>query len=117
MPHPRPLRVLITNIGIVNRTGTEIVAMDLAAGLARLGHFPMIWTPLLDPGVAAHVQAAGIPVVSRFDDLPCIPDIIHGHHHLETIEALRRFPGVPAIFVCHSGYSWNDAPPRHRAIR
>ena len=59
---------------------------------------------------------AGIPVVSRIEDLPRDPDVIHGHHHLETIEALRRFPGAPAIFVCHSGYWWHDAPPRHPRI-
>jgi hypothetical protein len=117
VPHGRPLRILITNVGIVNRTGTEIVAMDLARGLARLGHFPMIWAPRLNPIVAAPLLAAGIPVVSWFEDLPGVPDIIHGHHHLETIEALGRFPGVPAIFVCHSGTWWNDAPPRHPRIR
>jgi glycosyltransferase involved in cell wall biosynthesis len=113
----RPLRILITNVGIANRTGTEIAVMDLASGLARLGHFPMIWAPQLDPVVAAPLLAAGIPVVSRFDDLPSAPDIVHGNHHLETIEALRRFPGVPAIHVCHSGYWWHDAPPRHPRIR
>ena len=67
--------------------------------------------------MAAHILAAGIPVVSSLNDLPCVPDIIHGHHHLETIEALRHFPRVPAIFVCHSGYWWHDAPPRHPRIR
>ncbi len=113
----RPLRILITNVGIANRTGTEIVAMDLASGLLRLGHFPMIWAPRLDPALVAPLLSAGIPVVSKLDDVPCVPDIIHGHHHLETIEALRHFPGVPAIFVCHSGYWWHDAPPRHPAIR
>jgi glycosyltransferase involved in cell wall biosynthesis len=113
----RPIRILITNIGIANRTGTEIVAMDLASSLARLGHIPMIWAPRVDPVVAAPLLAAGIPVVARLDDLPCVPDIVHGHHHLETIEALRHFPCVPAIFVCHGGYWWHDAPPRHPRIR
>jgi hypothetical protein len=113
----RPLRVLITNVGIANRTGTEIVTMDMASGLLRQGHMPMIWAPRTDPIVAAPLLAAGIPVVSKLDELPCVPDIIHGHHHLETIEALRHFPEVPAIFVCHSGYWWHDAPPRHPRIR
>lgn len=117
MPPYRSLRILITNVGIANRTGTEIVTMDLASGLARLGHFPMIWAPLLAPAVVAPLLAAGIPVVSRLDDLPGAPDIIHGHHHLETIEALRHFPSVPAIHVCHSGYWWHDDPPRHPRIR
>ena len=113
----RPLRILITNVGIVNRTGTEIVTMDLASSLQRLGHIPMIWAPRLDPIVAAPLLAARIPAVATLGDLPCAPDIIHGHHHLETIEAVRHFPGVPAIFVCHSGYWWHDAPPRHPRIR
>jgi hypothetical protein len=91
--------------------------MDLASGFQRLGHFPMIWAPRIDPAVAAPIRSAGIPVVSKLVDLPWVPDIIHGHHHLETVEALRYFPGVPAIFVCHSGYWWHDAPPRHPMIR
>jgi hypothetical protein len=113
----RPLRILITNIGIAERTGTEVVTMDLACGLAKLGHFPMIWAPRLDAAVAGPVLAAGIPAVSRLEDLPYHPDVIHGQNHLETIAALRRFPRIPAIFVCHSGYWWHDAPPRHLAIR
>ena len=91
--------------------------MDLACRLARLGHFPMIWTPRLRRFVGAPVLAAGIPLVSSLGDLPFVPDIIHGHHYLETIEALQRFPGVSAIHVCHSGYWWHDAPPRHPRIR
>jgi hypothetical protein len=113
---PRPLRILITNVGIANRTGAEVVAMDLARGLAALGHAPMIWAPLVDPEVARPLVEAGIPVVSRFDMLPRVPDVIHGQNHLETIEALRRFPGVRALFVCHSGYWWHDDPPRHARI-
>jgi len=113
----RPLHVLITNVGLANRTGTEIVAMDLAAGLARAGHKPMIWAPRLDLAVAQPLTAAGIPVVSALADVPEIPDIIHGHHHLETVAALEHFPGVPGIFVCHSGFWWHDAPPRHSRLR
>jgi hypothetical protein len=85
--------------------------------MQKAGHAPMIWAPLVDPSVASQVVASGIPVVSRFDELPDTPDIIHGHHHLETVQALRQFPDVPAIFVCHSGYWWHDAPPRHPRLR
>ncbi len=111
------MRILFTNVGIANRTGTEIVVMDLARELAAEGHEPMIWAPVVNPAVAAPLVTAGIPVVSNFDDLPAAPDVIHGHHHLETLAALRRFPDVPAIFVCHSGHWWHDEPPRHPAIR
>lgn len=111
------MRVLFTNVGIVNRTGTEVVTMDLARRLASDGHEPMIWAPVVDPEAAAPALSAGVPVVSRLNDLPGPPDVIHGHHHLETIAALRHFPGVPAIFVCHSGHWWHDEPPRHVGIR
>jgi len=113
----RPLRILITNVGIANRTGTEIVAMDLARGLLAAGHEPMIWAPQIRPDLVADLIAAGIPVVSRLEHLPSTPDVIHAHHHQETIEALRRFPQTPAIFVCHSAYWWHDTPPRHPNIR
>ncbi|MEO7143114.1 MAG: glycosyltransferase [Bryobacteraceae bacterium] len=115
-PRP-PLRILITNVGILCRTGTEIVAMDLARGLARAGHSPMIWAPQVLPSIVAGVVAEGIPVVTRLEDPPAPPDVIHGHHHMETVAALRHFPGTPAIFVIHSGAAWYDAPPRHGAIR
>ena len=33
-------RILITNVGIANRTGTEIVAMDLARAYRQAGMSP-----------------------------------------------------------------------------
>src|SRR5207247_10105945 len=111
------LRILITNCGIKNRTGTEIVAMELARGLRCAVHRPMVWAPVLCATVAADLIASGIPVTSNLDELPYAPDLIHGHHHLETVETIRRFPDARAIFVCYSGFGWHDAPPRHPAIR
>jgi Glycosyltransferase Family 4 len=112
-----PLRILITNIGIAHCTGTEIVAMDLARAFAKLGHRPMIWAPILRPELVTDLTALGVPVVQDLKDLPASPDIIHGHHHLETIAAIREFAATPAIFVCHSGLGWIDAPLRHPSIR
>jgi len=91
--------------------------MDLARGLAAAGHSPMIWVPTLSLPVAAELVSLGIPVMSRLEDVPSPPDVIHGHHHLETIEALRFFPRTPAVFVSHHGFWWHDAPPRHPNIR
>ena len=113
----RPLRILITNVGIANRTGTEVVVMDLARGLAAAGHEPMIWAPQIRTALVADLVAAGIPVVSRLEHLPAAPHVIHAQHHQETIEALRRFPEAPAVFVCHSAHWWHDSPPRHSRIR
>ncbi len=31
--------------------------------------------------------------------------------------ALARFPGVPAIYVCHGWLPWEETPPRHPRLR
>src|SRR5579863_9979689 len=110
------MKVLITNMTLAARTGTEIVARDLAIGLTRAGHQACVFSPL--PGaVAQEIIAAGAPVVSRLEDVPFEPDIIHGHHHVESTLAVLHFGRAPAIFVCHDRRSWHDTPPRLNAIR
>lgn len=105
-----PLRVLITNIYLTGRTGTEVVVRDLALGLRAAGHLPMVYSPELG-GIAREIAAAGIPVTDDLDHLPHGPEIIHGHHHVETVEALERFPDACAIYVCHDRLAWHDVPP------
>ncbi len=90
--------------------GTEIVVRDLALGLQAAGHHPMVYSPL--PGkIAADIALTGIPVVADLRHLPLKPDIIHGHHFIQTLEALAHFPHTPGIYVCHDRLHWNDTPP------
>ena len=49
-------------------------------------------------------------IVSDLADFTVTPDIIHGHHHPLLIEALLRFPLVPAVSVCHDATSRLDEP-------
>ncbi|HXH21581.1 MAG TPA: glycosyltransferase family 4 protein [Dehalococcoidia bacterium] len=110
------MRILITNIQLNHRTGTEIFVRDLAAELKSRGHEPLIYTPA--PGVISdEVQALGIPVFTRLADVDAAPDVIHGHHCVQTLAAVRRFPRTPAIFVSHSHDADQDKAPRHPAIR
>ncbi len=112
----RPLRVLITNRVLTGRTGTELYVRDLATGLAARGHSPVVYSPFLGE-VAREIRAATIPVT---DDLATIaepPDVIHGHHGLETLAALLAFPAAPAVALCHSWTGWQDAPPRLQRVR
>lgn len=116
-PGGRGLRVLITNRTLATRTGTELYVRDLAFALAERGHAPVVYTP--QPGdVAREIRARTIPVT---DDLLAVaepPDVIHGHHGLETLAALLAFPGVPAVALCHSWIGWSDAPlPSPRVLR
>src|SRR4051794_25363615 len=109
------MRVLFTNIQLDHRTGTEIVVRDLAVGMHGLRHEVAVYTP--NPGpIADELAGVGIPVVDRIENVPFTPDIVHGHHHAPTVDALMRFYDTPAIWVCHDRFGYNDIPPRHPGI-
>ena len=113
----RRLRVLITNRILDTRTGTEVYVRDLASSLLRRGHLPIVYSPHLGE-VAEEIRAATVPVVDDLSRIGAPPDVIHGHHALETVAALLAFPGVPAVHVCHSWVGWPDAPVRFpRVVR
>jgi hypothetical protein len=109
------LRVLLTNGAFAIRAGTELWVRDVALALQARGHRPVVYSPMLGE-LAEDLRRATIPVVDDLDALGAPPDVIHGHHHLETMTALLRFPGVPAISVCHGWLPWQEAPPRFPRI-
>ncbi len=111
----RNLTVLITNIVLEGRTGTEIVTRDLALGLARLGHRPIIYTQTAGP-IADELRRAGISVTTSIASITEPIDIIHGQHNPVAAVAVARFPNVPAIFMAHDYMAWHDAPPRLPSI-
>ena len=82
---------------------------DLAVGLARRGHKPIVYSPTLG-AVAAEIAARGIAVIDDLQKLAETPDIVHGQHSIPAAEALIRFPDAPAIYVCHSFDMWLEAP-------
>ena len=104
------MRVLITNLVLDGRTGTETFVQDLAFGLQSVGCQPIVYSPQLG-ATAKEIARQGIQVASRLADVSASPDIIHGHHNLALLEALARFPNVPALFVCHDPKAWHDYPP------
>lgn len=112
----RPLRILITNNTLHERAGSELVVRDLALELVRKGHNPIAYSTVLGT-VAEELQAATIPVVDDLAKIAEAPDIIHGHHHHETMTAALHFPETPAIFVCHGWIPWEESPPRFPSIR
>ena len=108
----RPLKILFTNNTLATRAGSELWVRDVAIALRRLGHEPAAYSPTLGE-VACELRGEGVPAVDDFDALPWRPDLVHGHHHLETMAALARFPGVPGIFVCHGAIPFEEEPPLH----
>jgi hypothetical protein len=95
------LKILITNTCLDGYTGTEVVVRDLALELQRLGHIPLVYSPRPGP-LAAELMSHGVETVSDLEKLSTVPEVIHGHHHAQVIEALLHFPSVPALHVCHS---------------
>jgi Glycosyltransferase Family 4 len=105
------MRVLLTNNTLDFRSGSELYIRDLAIELMRRGHHPVAYSMKLGV-VAEELRAATVPVIESLDLLGAPPDIIHGHHHYETLTALLRFPDVPAIYYCHGWTPWQEAPFR-----
>jgi glycosyltransferase involved in cell wall biosynthesis len=109
------LKILITNCTFATQSGTETYVRDLALKLLKRGHTPIVYSPQLGE-MAREIRLATIPVVDDLNAISIRPDIIHGHHHSETMMALLHFPGVPAVYVCHDWYSDLDCPPRFPRI-
>ena len=96
-----PLKILITNTALATYAGTEVVVRDLSLELKRQGHVPMVYSPRLG-AVAEEIKSHGIEVSDQLTNLSAPPDIIHGHHHAQVIEALLQFPSIPGVYVCHA---------------
>lgn len=104
------MKILITNTTLAGRTGTEVLTLNLARALHALGHEPTVYSPLLGP-IATEIRSLGIPVTDDISTLTETPDIIHGHHSIETATAALRFSQTPALFVCHDFIAWHDEAP------
>ena len=109
------MRVLITNRDLATRGGTQTYVRDLASGLLKRGHTPVVYS-FAHGDVARELRARTVPVVDDLEHLPR-PDIIHGNEHMSMMTALLRFQGVPALFFCHGWLGWGAAPPRFPRIR
>jgi hypothetical protein len=104
------LRVLLTNHTLADRGGSDLYVRDVSRALLARGHRPVVYSPVFGT-VVDDLRLATVPVVDDLDKIGETPDLIHGQHHLETMTALLRFPGVPAIYVCHGWVPWEEAPP------
>src|SRR5262245_15633233 len=103
------MRILITNIMLAERSGTEVVTSELARGLKQRGHQVAVFAPVMGKS-AAVLAADGIAVTDRIERVPFRPEIIHGHHNIALAAALAQFPDVPALFVSHDAVEWRDRP-------
>lgn len=110
------MKVLITQVWLEARGGTESVVRDIAIGLLRRGHQPIVYSPSVGE-VGAEIRKKGIPVVDDLRSIGEQPDVIHGHHFIPTAEAVITFPGVPAINVCHAWEFWVERPVKFPQVQ
>ena len=100
----RPLSILFTNNTLAERAGSELWVRDVARVLVARRHQPIAFS-LVHGTVADELRAATVPVVADLADVATPPDVIHGHHHLETLVAALHFP------PCRSSISATDGCP------
>lgn len=108
---PDPLRVLITNLTLAGRSGSEILTRTIALGLQRAGHRPMVYAPAHGP-IVNEIRAAGVPVADDIGQIAIEPDVIHAHHSPTAATAATCFAGRPVVFLCQDFRQWHDLPPR-----
>jgi hypothetical protein len=111
----RPLSILFTNNTLAVRAGSELWIRDVARALVARGHRPAAFT-LVPGSVADELRAATVPIVTDLANFSGRPDVIHGHHHVETLIAALHFPGVPIVHFCHGWVPWEEKPLKHPAI-
>lgn len=112
----RTLCVLLTNNTLAKRAGSESYLRDVALSLLRRGHRPVAFS-MVHGAVAEELRRATVPVVDDLTRIGQPPDVIHGHHHLETLIAALTFPDVPIVHFCHGWIPWEEKPLRHPSIR
>jgi hypothetical protein len=112
----RPISVLLTNNALAARGGSETYIRDVALDLLRRGHRPVAFSLILGD-VANELRRATIPVIDDLSRLAEPPDVVHGHHHLETLIAALTFPDAPIVHFCHGWVPWEELPLRHPSIR
>lgn len=107
----KSLRILMTNMVMSGRSGTETVTRDLALAYLNAGHRPYVYTRELGP-IADELIAHSIPVTDSISAIAGDIDVIQGNHLNACIGVMARFPTTPAVFVCHDFTSWYDVPPK-----
>jgi hypothetical protein len=110
------LSVLLTNNALATPGGSETYIRDVALALLRRGHRPVAFS-LVHGGVAEELRRATVPVIADLAQLGARPDVIHGHHHLETLIAALAFPDTPIVHFCHGWVPWEELPLRHPSVR
>lgn len=111
-----PLKIIITIPSLAGRSGSVLYVRDLALGLLRQGHLPVVFTPEISE-VGNELQFDTVPVVDNLLDIGFQPDVVIGNGHPELVQALLHFTHVPGIHVCHAWDHWITLAPKMARVR
>jgi hypothetical protein len=109
------MKILFTNIWLVNYAGTEVGIRDMALELVRRGHEAEVYSPALG-AIAEDMQKAGIHVTDSVHKLRLKPDIIHAQHFTPALDVMLHFPDVPALYMLHDRTHPADDPPLYSQV-
>lgn len=109
------MKVLLGICIMATRSGAELFVRDLALGLNRRGHSVVVYAPIIGDMIE-ELREQSIACVDDLESLTVAPDIIIGNTQIETMLCLARFPGVPAISICHDRVAEHGRPPRFSRI-
>ncbi len=107
------MKILITNIYLINSAGSELYTKDLTEFLAEHGHSVTVFSPALGP-IAEEIQKIkGARVINNLDLVKEEEfDILHIHHNINAFIVREYFPEVPAVMVVHGVLPEYEQPPR-----
>ena len=104
------MKILFVNTALVNYGGTECYLRDVAYYMKGQGHIVSVCSPRHGV-VARDLRDVVDEVVTSLDDVSFSPDLIHGHHAVETTQAALYFSSAPVIHFTHGVIPWEEGPP------
>ena len=110
------MKILLVNIILIGRTGTEVVCCETARGLRQRGHDVAIYVQQ-EGNAAEKLRSEGFHVTTDLSSIPQIPDVIQANQTFPLLEAIGRFPATPAISICHDATVWYNEPLALPSIR
>ncbi len=109
------MKILLACRDFRNFSGVTTFVRDMANELSRRGHQVAVFSPRMGP--VASALDKGVWAVSRAGDVPFTPQILHCHSRWETVQALKTFPQLRAVWTCHDATAKWEQPLRLPRIR
>lgn len=107
------MKILITNITLVDFGGSQLYTFDLVKYLSKQGHEVVVFSPSLGPVSEEIAKLKNVVITSNLEEIKDIKfDILHIHHNVNAYLVREYFPNVPALMVIHGVLPEFEQPPQ-----